>query len=99
MILRRRSGLIAILAIVLSFVPSYKAASYGADCHGSFVRGSIWGEENRVKVTASAESSDCGAPLSTPIGSKLTTYYTTEIACSRIDKIRLRDYAPQLRVL
>jgi hypothetical protein len=52
------------------------------ECSGGFVRGSIEGEGNRVKLSLGAQPASCTDPTVRPISAVPQPYFTHEIACS-----------------
>jgi hypothetical protein len=74
---------LAIFAAV-SVIPmtSGKQSALAEGCTGGFVRGSIAGEGNRVKLSLDGRSATCGAPSVETISAQPQPYFTHEIACS-----------------
>jgi hypothetical protein len=62
--------------------PSEAQLALAEGCTGGFVRGSIAGEGNRVKLSLDGRSASCSAPSVQPISTQPQPYFTHEIACS-----------------
>jgi hypothetical protein len=63
-------------------MPSEEQSALAEGCTGGFVRGSIAGEGNRVKLSLDGRSASCSAPSVQPISAQPQPYFTHEIACS-----------------
>jgi PKD domain len=81
--LRRAIVLGTVFAITSGVpIPFGELSALADGCTGGFVRGSIAGEGNRVRLSLDGRSASCGAPSVQPISGAPQPYFTHEIACS-----------------
>ena len=72
-----------VLAAVCGAQPAIGGQSaLAADCVGGFVRGSIAGEGNRVRLSLDGRSESCSGSSVRPITAEPQPFFTHEIACS-----------------
>ena len=80
----RWAGALLVLAYMASAVASMVAVTPKAladECHGGFIRSSIAGEGNRVRLGLQGRGGGC-SPASQGIANESRPYFTTELSCS-----------------
>ena len=80
----RRAIVLGVVFAAASSMPMTfgQRSALAAGCTGGFVRGSIAGEGNRVKLSLDGRSASCSAPSVESISAEPQPYFTHEIACS-----------------
>jgi hypothetical protein len=79
---RRMLLLIALLAALFAFPSVIASEALAKECAGGFIRSSIAGEGNRVRLGLVGRNSGCGSSLSRKINYQPEPYFTNEISCS-----------------
>jgi hypothetical protein len=80
-----RKKLLTVIILVACFlIAGVERASHVAaeGCVGGFLRGSIAGEANRVKLSLEGRNPGCGPPHVQKIAHQLQSFFTYEISCS-----------------
>ena len=79
---RRTLLLILVLSTLFAYPLVVASRALAGECGGGFIRSSIAGEGNRVRLGLEGRSSGCGSSLSRKISYQPQPYFTHEISCS-----------------
>src|SRR5215203_847611 len=79
-----RAAAASVVCMAIAVVASTATASGAAaeECVGAFIRSSIVGEGNRVKLGLKGGTAACGSPSVQKIANKPQPYFTYELSCS-----------------
>lgn len=77
-----RALVVPILLVLITFPLEFASRALAEGCTGGFVRSSIAGEGNRVRLGLEGQTPGCGLSSSREINYEPQPYFTNEISCS-----------------